>query len=263
MSATGTTSSGSKICAMTGRPPRPWLITFEEAQQRYAAGESLESVALACGFAGSQPVRTAFHRAGVPIRQQGPVPGTRQALRGPAWQRVCENPACGKTYEVPPSKRQRYCSPACRYACPKFRERLRDSMPLAATQHAITEADPTTRTGTCSQCGKGVDVRLRAVDQRYPRADGQRNWRCRNATYATILTRQYGLSLAQYNEMLDRQHGRCAICREPFHARPAVDHDHASGRVRGLLCTFCNTGIGLFRDDPARLRSAIEYLETP
>ncbi len=263
MSETGRASSGSKICAVTGRPPRPWLITFEEAQQRYAAGESLESVALACGFASSFPVRTAFRRSGVPIRPPGPVLGTRRVLHGDEWIRVCENPACTETFEARPSSKRRYCSPACRYACPKFRARMRDSKALAPVQHSITDANPDTRLGTCSQCGPGVEVRLRATDDRYPRSDGLRNWRCRNATYATVLRRKYGLTLSDYNDMLAKQHGRCAICRDPFHNKPGVDHDHVTGRVRGLLCTFCNTGIGLFRDDPTRLRSAIEYLETP
>lgn len=247
----------------TGRPPRPWLITFAEAQQRYAAGESLEAVALACGFASSHPVRAAFRRAGVPIRRPGPTTGTRRTTRETREERmrVCENPACGKSYEVTPSKRQRYCSPACRYACPKFRARMRDSKLLSPVQHSITDADPETRLGTCSQCGPGVEVRLRATDDRYPRSDGQRNWRCRNATYATILLRKYGLTLADYNDMLARQRGRCAICQKPFHSKPGVDHDHATGRVRGLLCSFCNTGIGLFHDDPDILRAAITYLE--
>lgn len=68
----------------------------------------------------------------------------------------------------------------------------------------------------------------------------------------------------------ETQRGLCAICREPETAVHAVtgapkdlaaDHDHATGRVRGLLCQRCNTGIGLFRDRPDLLRSAIDYLE--
>lgn len=63
--------------------------------------------------------------------------------------------------------------------------------------------------------------------------------------------------------MLARQGGRCAICeRSPGILRVAlrVDHDHATGRVRGLLCDSCNAALGLFGDETARLERAIEYL---
>lgn len=65
--------------------------------------------------------------------------------------------------------------------------------------------------------------------------------------------------------MAIRQGGRCAICRrEPEQGRRlAVDHDHATGEVRGLLCKACNTALGMFRDDVASLARAIGYLADP
>lgn len=55
---------------------------------------------------------------------------------------------------------------------------------------------------------------------------------------------RYGLTTAQYDQMLDRQDGRCAICRrQPRTKRLAVDHDHETGHVRGLLCDRCNRGL--------------------
>jgi hypothetical protein len=59
--------------------------------------------------------------------------------------------------------------------------------------------------------------------------------------------------------MILQQRGVCAICRtrKALH----VDHDHATGRVRGILCFNCNRGIGKFGDDPALLRNAIAYIE--
>ncbi len=79
------------------------------------------------------------------------------------------------------------------------------------------------------------------------------------------LKRDYGMTLEQFQEILLAQGGGCAICGtkkpkgfgEQFH----VDHCHESGRVRGLLCSNCNRGLGLFGDETARLRLAIQYLE--
>lgn len=78
----------------------------------------------------------------------------------------------------------------------------------------------------------------------------------------------YGLTQDEYEALLAMQGGLCAICRHPETARHqsgqvrslAVDHDHATGLVRGLLCTNCNHGLGKFKDDPELLRQAITYL---
>jgi hypothetical protein len=69
-----------------------------------------------------------------------------------------------------------------------------------------------------------------------------------------------------YEVLLEAQGGRCAICNtpgDPHGGRPLIpDHDHLSGRARGLLCHQCNTGLGMLADDPERLRTAIVYLTT-
>ena len=74
--------------------------------------------------------------------------------------------------------------------------------------------------------------------------------------------RTYGISADEVDEMLDAQNGGCAICGEkpPRLASMHVDHDHAHGHLRGLLCSTCNQGLGQFRDDPAVLLRAIVYL---
>lgn len=70
---------------------------------------------------------------------------------------------------------------------------------------------------------------------------------------------QYRLTLDQFHALSEAQDFQCAICdsEEPL----TIDHDHASGKVRGLLCKPCNFGIGIFKDDPSRCRAAIKYLE--
>ena len=80
--------------------------------------------------------------------------------------------------------------------------------------------------------------------------------------------RSLGLTLEQYEMLVARQRGLCAICarsnKRRLNAkdiRLAVDHDHKTTLVRGLLCDFCNAGLGLFKDDPNSLRQAATYLE--
>jgi hypothetical protein len=81
----------------------------------------------------------------------------------------------------------------------------------------------------------------------------------------SMLKKLYGITLGDYDQMVEKQNGKCAICEstEPKSngARFAVDHDHKTGKVRGLLCGSCNTGIGKLGDDIALLTSAIEYLK--
>jgi len=73
----------------------------------------------------------------------------------------------------------------------------------------------------------------------------------------------YGLTKAEL-ELLLAQHEVCAICETDDWGKkgPQVDHDHVTGRVRGVLCNNCNNGLGRFADDPMRLKRAIEYLST-
>lgn len=71
----------------------------------------------------------------------------------------------------------------------------------------------------------------------------------------------YGLTREAYSQMLQRQDNKCAICHKTFTKVPHVDHCHESEKVRGLLCSGCNLGLGCFKDDPAILANAIKYLE--
>ncbi|MFP5317536.1 MAG: endonuclease VII domain-containing protein [Acidimicrobiia bacterium] len=77
------------------------------------------------------------------------------------------------------------------------------------------------------------------------------------------LKRNYGLTIEQYEAMLLAQGGGCGICRRT--PRPDislhVDHDHASGAIRGILCFKCNNALGDFEDDPVLLRRALAYVE--
>lgn len=77
----------------------------------------------------------------------------------------------------------------------------------------------------------------------------------------SLLKATYGMTLDEYNERLKRQNYGCAICGESNGSRVMfVDHDHETGKVRGLLCVRCNSAIGLFYDDIKKLAKAIEYI---
>ena len=78
------------------------------------------------------------------------------------------------------------------------------------------------------------------------------------------LKKFYGVTPDDYERMLEMQNGRCAICRSPadtsFHKRLCIDHNHETGAVRGLLCSKCNSAIGLLNDSPELMYKAAEYV---
>lgn len=82
--------------------------------------------------------------------------------------------------------------------------------------------------------------------------------------HAVELRRSFGIDRSEYVRMLEEQGGVCAICRLPEsdsnRSRLAVDHDHSSGAIRGLLCRRCNTALGLMGDCAERLEMAARYL---
>lgn len=108
------------------------------------------------------------------------------------------------------------------------------------------------------------------------KSEMSKTWRLRNPEKAKALaSRQskfrrfklHGITIETYNELKAKQDSRCAICgvvpndnygghHDGFH----IDHDHVSGRVRGLLCKHCNVGIGMLKDSEEILQSAILYL---
>jgi hypothetical protein len=136
-------------------------------------------------------------------------------------------------------------------------------------RHYISEVDESSRRGVCSVCGP-VPV------YEAPEYKGKRYWRCgskqqadASASYRKNHRRvrgnrfrsRYGITLDDYNEMLERQGGTCARCKQPPGLlRLAVDHDHYTGRVRGLLCGACNTYLGRLEANRDRLGDDLRYL---
>lgn len=85
--------------------------------------------------------------------------------------------------------------------------------------------------------------------------------------YANRRNRQlinlYGINASQWIELFNKQNRCCAICftDKPHGRNWHTDHDHVSGRVRGILCYRCNNGLGLFKDNTANLKQACVYLD--
>ena len=89
------------------------------------------------------------------------------------------------------------------------------------------------------------------------RTDDPEEWKRRQKRYS--VKSKYGVDADWYEERLERQAGRCAICLRI--AKLSVDHDHSTGAARGLICRPCNLGLGHFRDSAEALRAAAFYLQ--
>lgn len=107
----------------------------------------------------------------------------------------------------------------------------------------------------CRDC-HNADMRKRYADPEYKRKMRDR-----------VFRKKYGISADEYDAMLVRQHGRCAICGTHKPGGPhdcfVVDHDHETGAVRGLLCMDCNLGIGCLKDNIRIVVAAAQYLAMP
>ena len=90
----------------------------------------------------------------------------------------------------------------------------------------------------------------------------------RQRSYKYALKHHYGLTVEDYEQMIEDQGNRCACCGDHWdnvvsrqaHARWCVDHNHETGEVRGLLCNACNAMLGHAQDSIHRLAKGIEYL---
>jgi hypothetical protein len=89
-----------------------------------------------------------------------------------------------------------------------------------------------------------------------------------NTPFDRLLRRKFGITENKYNRLLKKQNMVCAICHQPEKSkmkgtlrRLAVDHNHETGKVRGLLCNNCNRGLGLFMDNPDWLQTAVYYIK--
>jgi hypothetical protein len=105
-----------------------------------------------------------------------------------------------------------------------------------------------------------------AYDRAYKRKKYAENPEFRKKSVLRNKVRLYGMTEEQFGEVLDGQKGLCALCHEPLFGSkgrsPVIDHDHATGKVRGILHNNCNIAIGMLQDDAKKLRLGAEYLES-
>ena len=188
-------------------------------------------------------------------------------------QRTC--PTCGKTFDVGGRGRRPrkaiYCSWACGSRVGSDAPRPKKNADTVHNEEwlraryiddRMTMGQIAEMVG-CSRQSVYFQMRKRGIVRRLPAESMPRRSRPRGPARG-------GLTLAEYQVLHDAQGGLCAACGQPetkAHRngaiiRLAVDHDHATGRVRALLCSRCNYTLGYARDDPSILRALIAYLES-
>lgn len=160
-------------------------------------------------------------------------------------------------------------------------ERGRHLLPLKPTTHCPRGHEYTIGKGGnkyCRPCSKERERKRRAEglggDPAARSLESKRR-RPRQVRSAWML-RRYGITLEQFEELIQEQNGQCRICERGITTETqldaqmkrratvntaVVDHDHATGKVRGALCMLCNRGLGDFKDNVSALERAVEYLK--
>ena len=163
-------------------------------------------------------------------------------------------------------------TPCCKECVSLIAKRRRAGDPNAAARY---RSEITGTTKTCTTCRKikplddfgrrkdtcgGRATKCKACLKKYLKEYGKNHPdKILNRRYKAV----YDITLDDYRNMLNSQGGVCKICKTNADKRRlAVDHDHTTGKVRGLLCANCNQALGHFNDDPAIMLVAINYLQS-
>ena len=131
-----------------------------------------------------------------------------------------------------------------------------------------------TKCKSCIQCIRNATAKYKTTEKyaigaakRMERKKADGTWHLESTS--RLLKHEYGITLVEYNKILEKQQGICAICKENEKIidkrtgnpkRLAVDHCHETNIVRGLLCQSCNTALGKFKDKPEIIERAANYV---
>lgn len=176
--------------------------------------------------------------------------GTPEFRPRPSKIRECV--VCGETKKI-----------AAKNVCTTCYNRYLETGNLSKVNGQYAGADPIAL-GLRKLTKKDVERRKREVNDGKIKSRKKNPGRAKNAD----LKKSFGITIEEYNAILEKQKGVCAICGEKETAKGnggivrnlAVDHDHETGEIRGLLCSNCNNGLGRFKDSPNLLTNAIDYL---
>jgi hypothetical protein len=118
-------------------------------------------------------------------------------------------------------------------------------------------------TSWCRACCRGYyhTEHGRATTEKYRKsAQGRENAKAQSRR---VVLKRHNITQEFFDSLIEEQDNKCAICGTELQAgyRTHIDHNHSTGSVRGLLCSKCNTGLGLFREDKQILLNAVSYLE--
>jgi hypothetical protein len=117
------------------------------------------------------------------------------------------------------------------------------------------------QTRVCRTCG----AEKAATEFYFRKETGKHKTECKECCIARHRLKRTGWSAEAYENAYIRQDGKCGICRTHLNSsrytKLAADHCHKTKKIRGLLCTQCNTAIGLMKDSTERLLAAVEYLK--
>lgn len=181
-----------------------------------------------------------------------------------------EKHPCYKTYNWL-TRRYMRSSEVCEEWVNDFWQFVRDVGEYPGISHKLARMDATQPYGPANCYWREKGVRKGSPEYRAAQCEYQRQYRLNTLRkqHDSVLRRYYGVGVDWYEQTLSEQGGLCAVCRRGERSqdpktgkvrRLSVDHCHGKGHVRGLLCSDCNRGLGMFQHDPARMETAIAYL---
>lgn len=171
-----------------------------------------------------------------------------------------------------PASKCEYCISYYKFCNPKWETHKKCSKCKESKNLSLFHKSRNNRSGLNPRCKICAYEDLKLLKSKYSPAQKEKEaarkarWMAKNKKQNKDwhlqhhLKNKYNLSLKDLEILKKFQNNKCCICNKNLE-KPFVDHDHETGQIRGVLCRFCNTGLGFFQDSVSRLINAINYLE--